>query len=72
MTGETSAYRATFRPVATVRPFGRPPIFITASERPSAVDSDPLYWGALTLFGVVAVAQGLSEVTADPGAVRIG
>jgi len=36
------------------------------------VDSDPLYWGALTLFGVVAVAQGLSEVTADPGAVRIG
>lgn len=30
------------------------------------MDSDRLYWGALALFGVAAVAQGVSAATGDP------
>jgi hypothetical protein len=31
------------------------------------MNSDRLYWGALALFGVAALAQGLSGATTDPG-----
>jgi len=31
------------------------------------MNADRLYWGALALFGVAALAEGLSGVTTDPG-----
>jgi|GEM_PF-7099731 len=31
------------------------------------MDSDRLYWSALTLFGITAVAQGVSATIGDPG-----
>jgi hypothetical protein len=31
------------------------------------MDSDRLYWGALALFGVAGVAEGVSAAAGDPG-----
>jgi hypothetical protein len=40
---------------------------MTPTELSPVMDADGLYWGALALFGLAAVAEGLSGVTSGPG-----